>query len=130
MDDEEELTIGRLRNFLAENELKYETAQKGLCFAIIKRMHRRIRLGYRFDPIRVCRYKKMVIDGNHTYISYLLADIEVKEFDGTSSHCDVPKGYKAIEIDEVNDWDDHTEKGRKYKNDKYLLELTRIIEVR
>lgn len=75
MDEFKELTIEYLRDFLNNNEHKYQTAQQRLCFAIIKRMYRRVCQGYRFGQIRICRYKNMVVDGNHTYISYSLAGI-------------------------------------------------------
>ncbi|ARS38849.1 hypothetical protein CA265_03795 [Sphingobacteriaceae bacterium GW460-11-11-14-LB5] len=129
MDEFKELTIEYLRDFLNNNEHKYQTAQQRLCFAIIKRMYRRVCQGYRFGQIRICRYKNMVVDGNHTYISYSLAGILNDESDYTSSHCDMKRHYGTVEIDEIHDWDDFTEHGRKCKSDEHLNELTRVIKV-
>lgn len=72
----------------------------------------------------------MVVDGNHTYIAYSLAGIEVQLWEGTSAPSSEVRDYKTIEIDEVCDWDDETEEGRIKKSDNYLSELTKIIEVK
>ncbi len=130
MDEFKELSIEELTQFLNDNFLEYETAQKGLCFAIIKRMHKRLMLGYRFKPIRVCRYRNIVVDGNHTYIAYSIAGIPLEEFDGTSCPSDISKPYRKMEVDFDDDWDDNSEVGRKHKSDEHLLELRRIIVVK
>ena len=127
MDNIKELTVDELRKFLNENEFKYQTAQTVLCFAIIKRLYERLCLGYEFNCcIYVCRYRNIVVDGNHTYISYLLAKKIFREFEGTSSHSVICSHYKTIKIDEVNDWDDNSVRGMWYKSEKYLNSIKKV----
>ena len=126
MDKFEELTIERLNSYFKESDTKYHTAHNVLCFAIIKRIYRRVMMGYRFGGITVCEYKGIVVDGNHRYIAYLLAGVEIEFICGTSSHCDLRNCYKDIRIDTKEDWDYNSPSYRKYCNDKILESYTKL----
>jgi len=118
-----ELTLKDLVSFINDTEHKYHTAHTVLCFAIIKRIHRRVLIGHRFGEIKICRTKCLVVDGNHRYIAYSLAGISIDEIEGTSSHCDVVKSFNNIRIDETNDWDMNCRINKKYCCDDFLDKL-------
>ena len=118
-----ELTKEILDTFLKETNHKYNTAHSVLCYAIIKRIHRRLLMGYRFGTITVCQTKCLVVDGNHRFIAYSLAGIDVEVRDGTSSHCDVPKSFNDINIDQDKDWDIYSPEKKIFCNDDFLKDL-------
>jgi hypothetical protein len=118
-----ELTKEILDAYLQNTEHKYLTTHKTLCFAIIKRIHRRVLLGHRFGAITVCETKGIVVDGNHRFIAYSLAGIAVDVKEGTSNHSDVPKTYNEIIIDQVHDWDMNSSENKKFCSDDFLKDL-------
>lgn len=126
MNEFEELTVEKLNFYFRETNTKYLTAQNVLCFAIIKRIYRRVMMGYRFGGVTVCEYKGIVVDGNHRYIAYLLAGIEIEYVCGTSSHCDLTNQYRDIRIETVEDWDYNNPYNRKYCDDKVLEKYKKL----
>lgn len=126
MEEFEELTIEKLSTYFKEYNTLYSTAHRVLCFAIIKRIYRRVKLGYRFGAIKVCDNKGIVVDGNHRYVAYLLAGIEIEFKCGTSSHCDTINCYRDIKIDTIEDWDYNSPNDRKYCDDKILENFKKI----
>jgi len=116
-----DLDLKVLLNFIEKHEHQYTTVHKKLCFFIIKRIYRRVKKGYRFGNIKISD-KGLIIDGNHRYIAYKLAEIEFQTIKGTSSHCDEPKNFNEIKIDVIEDWDLNSESSRKYCNDDFLRE--------
>lgn len=125
MQEFEELTRDKFEEFIALNNIEHKTAQCRLCFKIIKRIYRRCKLGYYFGDIKICKYKDMVVEGNHRYISYLLAGIEFGILDGTSSFCDNPKYYNDVEVDFDDDWDEYQKETKKYVTDDFLKDFER-----
>lgn len=119
----QELTKEELDTFLKKTKHIYNTAHTKLCFAIIKRIHRRLLMGHRFGTITVCKTKCLVVDGNHRFIAYSLAGIEVEVRDGTSNHSDVAKTFNEIIIDKVEDWDEYSAANKKFCNDDFLKKL-------
>nr|WP_121273479.1 hypothetical protein [Pedobacter schmidteae] len=119
----QELTKEDLAAFINVTEHKYNTAHSILCFAIIKRIHRRVLMGHRFGAIKVCHSKCLVVDGNHRYIAYALAGIDIEVIPGTSSHCDKLNTFNNIKIDDVQDWDMNCPKNKKFCNDDFLKNL-------
>jgi len=117
----EELKIESLIDFIKEGT-EYQTAQYRMCFPIIKRMYRRIKMGYCFGGVKICKDKGIVVDGNHRYIAYLLAQKEVEFILGRSSFCDKVVEYNKIEFITDQDWDENSEDTRKFLNDDFLKE--------
>lgn len=120
-----ELDIITLENFVKYGKHKFNTNHKVLCFAVIKRIYRRVKLGYRFGGIKVCE-KNLVVDGNHRYIAYSLAGIEFDIIPWTSNRSDEVGIFNSILIDCENDWDVHYYKTRQFCNDNFLIGLDKI----
>ena len=91
------------------------TTHRCLCFAIVRRIYYRCLAGYYFGDIKVCVKNCLVVDGNHRYIAYLLADIEFGIIAWTSSKSDMLLSFNALEIDFDNDWD------RYFYNNRLLI---------
>lgn len=104
------------------NKFEFMTVHKRLCFNIIKRIVRRCKQNYYFDDVKVCLTKRIIVDGNHRYIAYLIAGIKFDVIKSTSSNCDNPIDYSTLEVDFSNDWDVHQYKYRKYIDDGEWLE--------
>jgi hypothetical protein len=117
--NKEILDFQSLAEFVENEKLEYMTAHSRLCFAIIARIYRRVKMGYRFGPIRVSA-GEMIVDGNHRYIAYKLAGIEFDTIEATRSRCDDLKNFNTVVIDFEHDWDANNSKTRKYCNDDFL----------
>ncbi|MFP5439803.1 MAG: ParB/Srx family N-terminal domain-containing protein [Bacteroidia bacterium] len=72
--DYTELTVEDLEIFLKTDNHEYFTTHSKVCFEIIRRIHRRVLLGYDFGAIKV-NGNRLIIDGNHRYLAYKLAGI-------------------------------------------------------
>jgi hypothetical protein len=114
-----ELDLETLKHFIENHHHKYMTAHSKVCFAIIARIYRRVRMGYVFGAIKVSE-DAMVVDGNHRYIAYRLANIEFEVIEATRSQCDELKEFRVIEIDIEQDWDLNNPMNKRYCNDDFL----------
>lgn len=114
-----ELTIDQLNDFIKNSRHDFKTTHTRLCFKVIQRIHRRVCEGYRFGEI--CIYNdEVIIDGNHRYIAYRLAGVEIDKRKYTKSHSDIFREINNIVIDEIEDWDYNSIKNRKYCSDDFL----------
>ncbi|MCI0922549.1 hypothetical protein [Sphingobacterium rhinopitheci] len=117
-----ELTNEELLDFLKIHEFEHSTSHKKLCFAVVNRIYRRVKLGYTFGGIKVCRDKNIVVDGNHRYVAYSIAGIRIDVIDATSSICDFASGFADIYLEFLEDWDANNPKTEKYLNDDFLID--------
>ena len=55
-----------------------------MCYSIIKRIHRRVLDGYgtKFGPIKIDQKTNLIVDGNHRYIAYKLANFDFETIPG------------------------------------------------
>ncbi len=118
---EANLDIEKLQNFIANSEHPFLTTHQKLCFVIIARIYRRVLQGYRFGAIKISN-SWLIVDGNHRYIAYKLANIEFEIIAGTHSFCDQPRKINDITIDTVQDWDVNHPYTKKFCNDDFLNE--------
>jgi hypothetical protein len=58
----------------AESKLELYPTQKRLCLPIIRRIYQKMKMGIRFDDIKVS--DNLIIDGHHRFISGLLVGIK------------------------------------------------------
>ena len=116
----DELGIETLIDFIKNGDHEYLTAQNRLCFAIIARIYRRLRQGYRFEAIRISE-GEMIVNGNHRYIAHKLAKVEIEVIPATRAHTDQPRSFKEINIDEKQDWDANHPLTKKYCTDHFLV---------
>jgi len=107
-----ELDIKTLKEFIKAEGLEYLTAQKKLCFVIIARIYRRVLAGYYFGPIAID--EDLIVNGNHRYIAYRLANVKFEVVKATRSHCDQLKSFSDIAIDIEEDWDANHPNTQKY----------------
>lgn len=115
----EVLEFEKLQNFITNTEHEYLTTHQKLCFAIIARIYRRVLQSYKFGAIKISN-QQLIVDGNHRYIAYELANIEFDILEATHSFCDQPKKFNEIIIDTVQDWDANNLYNKKYCNDDFL----------
>lgn len=113
-----ELKIETIKEFISNNTHRYATVQRVLCFAIIARIYRRVKAGFYFGSIRID--EEMIIDGNHRFIAYSLAEIDFEIIKATRSHCDELKSFNDIVLDVIEDWDANHPDHEKYCTDEFL----------
>lgn len=116
------LHIEKLEEYIKNEKHEYITTHKKLCFVIIQRIHRRLLLGHRFGAIKICS-DELVIDGNHRYIAYEIAGVELEIIKGSRSFSDVLTSFNKIEIDTEEDWDLNCPRNKKYCDDNFLPQL-------
>ena len=120
-----ELDANTVKKFIEQTEHKYFTTHEKLCFAIINRIYIRLLAGYRFGAIKISD-DELIIDGNHRYIAYQLAGIEIEIISGTRSFSDNLKNFNEIIIDFDEDWDANNKKTKKFCTDEFLKEHQKV----
>lgn len=115
------LKIQDLKKFITNTEHEYLTTHQKLCFAIIARIYRRVLQGYRFGAIKISD-ERLIVDGNHRYIAYKLANVEIEILEATRSFCDQPKRFNDVVIDILEDWDSNHPYNKRYCSDDFLKE--------
>jgi hypothetical protein len=113
-----ELELDVFIKYIEETDHVYSTAQIGLCFAVIARIYRRVLKQHYFGDIKVDG--NMIVDGNHRYIAYKLANIEFDTVPWTRSFCDEAKKFNGIKMDVKNDWDKEHPVNKVYCDDDFL----------
>ncbi|WP_230978927.1 hypothetical protein [Flavobacterium supellecticarium] len=121
----EALDIFTVKAFIQNSCHEYLTTHQVVCFAIIKRIYRRVLAGYRFGSIKV-NNDELVTDGNHRYIAYKLAGIAINTVKSGCSFSDIRRSFKDIKIDTIEDWDYNCPYNRKYCNDDFLSDFEKI----
>lgn len=116
----------KLEQFLRNEKHEYNTTHTILCYFVIERIYRRVKAGYRFGGIKIDKKERLIIDGNHRYIAYKLADIEIEVIDYIKNHSDISKNIKDIKIDIKEDWDKNNPKTQKYCTDEFLKDYTKV----
>ncbi len=122
--DEENFKL-LLTDFIENTEHKYFTTHTKLCFFKIHRIYIRVLNGHgpKFGGVKINKETKLIIDGNHRYIAYALANFAFEEINWTRNHSDINKNINDIEIDYVQDWDRNNLETIKYCSDDFLLDL-------
>jgi hypothetical protein len=120
--------LTKLNSFLSTHDHKYKTTQTTVCKFVVERIYNRVKKGYgskHFGAINIDKEENLIVDGNHRYIAYEMADIEYEIRSYTKSHCDIHpyKEIKDIQIDSIYDWDAYNHKTKKYLTDDFLKKL-------
>jgi hypothetical protein len=120
--------LAQLNKFLSSHKHKYKTNQTKVCKFVVERIYNRVMRGYgskHFGAINIDKKENLIVDGNHRYIAYEMANIEYEIRSYTKSHCDkYPyKEIKDIEIDSIDDWDAYNAETIKYLTDDFLDKL-------
>jgi hypothetical protein len=66
-----EITKAFIHESLNDERLELSSTHKKLSIPIIYRIYKKMRVGIRFDDIKVC--DDLIIDGHHRYVSSILA---------------------------------------------------------
>lgn len=88
--------------YLKENVPELHSTHKILCFPIINRLYKKMKMVIRFSAIKVV--DNIIIDGHHRYVASLLAQIELDRTPYQTTSAKSITEWKSIEfVDE--DWD-------------------------
>ena len=79
-----EITHNDVQFFLKRTSLNLIPGQNEISFPIIQRIHRRLLLGKRFDPIKVTS-DGIICDGHHRYICLSILGIDIEIIPGGKS---------------------------------------------
>jgi len=122
--EEEDFKI-LLEDFLKNKNHEYFTTHTKLCFFKIQRIYRRVIDGHgsKFGDIKIHEDSKLIIDGNHRYIAYKLANYPFNRINWSKNHSDIHKNINEITIDYLEDWDKNNSETIKYCSDDFLLDL-------
>lgn len=71
----QELTSNHVRNLLDSGLLKLSAIQGEICWPIVHRIYKKMKIGINFDNIRVNGTR--IVDGHHRYICSILAKVEI-----------------------------------------------------
>ena len=107
------ITLNDIKSYISSNEIALISSHKRLSIPVIRRISNKMRIGIKFDEIKVCDC--IIIDGHHRYISALLAEIEIGKIKSLKSSATKECKWNDVEFDE-NDWD--TDSKIQYLNEK------------
>lgn len=116
--------IDKLNLFLSDNEHQHFTNQSKVCLSVIERIYRRVKQGFYFGDIKVDFEQSLIIDGNHRYIAYSMANINFGLIPSIKNFCDkYPyKEIKNIEVDSEHDWDLNNPSTVKFCDDNFIYD--------
>ena len=122
---DEDIFKEQLENFIRNTPHEYFTTHTKLCFFKIHRIYRRVLGGYgsKFGGIKINIENSLIIDGNHRYIAYKMAEFDFDMISWCRNHSDCNKNIGDIEIDYIEDWDKNNKDTEKYCSDDFLLDL-------
>ena len=91
---------------------------------VIERIYKRVNNGFYFGDVKVDFKEKLIIDGNHRYIAYSLANIDFGLVSSTKNFCDKPpyKTINSIVVDQEQDWDLNNPKTIMYCLEDFILQ--------
>ncbi|WP_407499441.1 ParB N-terminal domain-containing protein [Elizabethkingia anophelis] len=115
----------RLIDFIKNTDHILFTTHTKVCYSIIKRIHRRVLDGYgtKFGPIKIDQKTNLIVDGNHRYIAYKLANSDFETIPWNKNYSDPYNTINDFVVITNEDWDMNSEKNRKYCNDDFLKDL-------
>ncbi|MCL1664150.1 hypothetical protein M2T78_07810 [Elizabethkingia ursingii] len=115
----------RLIDFIRNTNHEFFTTQTKICYSIIARIHRRVLEGYgtKFGTIKIDQLNKLIVDGNHRYIAYKLANFNFEIIPWNKNFSDPCNTINDFVVITDEDWDMNSEKNRKYCNDNFLKDL-------
>lgn len=125
----EKITAELILKNLREGEIHLHSTHNKLSIPIIDRIHKKMKNGIRFEPIKV--NGNLIIDGHHRYVSSILAkfnNLETVSYPRTSA----TKKYKWSEVDFIDEeWDTEDKIKRLNEIDAAYnnLPLEKIIEI-
>jgi len=70
-----EISLKNVRDLLDSGSLELVATQVEICFPILQRIYKKMKLGITFDNIRVNGSR--IVDGHHRYICSILSEIEI-----------------------------------------------------
>lgn len=113
----------QLENFVRNTNHEYYTTQTKICYFIIERIYKRVLDGYEFGGIKIDVDKKLIVEGNHRYIAYKLANFDFEKISWTKNHSDPFNKINDFVIDRDEDWDRNNPNDIKYCTDEFLKDL-------
>ena len=109
--------IEKLNLFLLNNKHNHFTNQSKVCLRVIERIYRRVNDGFYFGDVKVDLNESLIIDGNHRYIAYSLANIEFGLIPSVKNFCDnFP--YKETKTEYLNSLSEIKKGSVKWQKDK------------
>ena len=114
--------IEKLNLFLLNNKHSHFTNQSKVCLRVVERIYRRVNNGFYFGDVKVDLNESLIIDGNHRYIAYSLANIEFGLTPSVKNFCDKSpyKEIKDIVVDIENDWDLNNPRTIRFCDDDFI----------
>ncbi|HFK5526479.1 TPA: hypothetical protein ACGZ9Q_002819 [Elizabethkingia anophelis] len=78
-----------------------------MCYSIIKRIHRRVldEYGTKFGPIKIDQKTNLIVDGNHRYIAYKLANSDFETIPWNKNYSDPYNTINDFVVITNEDWD-------------------------
>lgn len=96
------LSIEFVFEFVKSGKIELKSTHERLCFPIINRLYRKMKIGVKFSGIRVDG--ELIIDGHHRYLASLLAGVSLEMYPSIKT-----SATKIIEWNNVDfvkdDWD-------------------------
>jgi hypothetical protein len=100
----EPLSLELLLNFVKKNNIDLKSTHERLCFPILNRLYKKMRIGLKFSAIKVDG--DLIIDGHHRYLASLLADVHLEKHPSQRTSATKVTEWDVVAFAE-DDWDTH-----------------------
>jgi len=97
-----QITLNTIEDYISSNPPAFLSSHKKLSLPIIRRIHKKMCIGIKFDDIKVC--DGIIIDGHHRYISSLLASYTIGQVSSNKTSATVPCEWTTVEFVD-QEWD-------------------------
>lgn len=98
----ERVTKDIVQKFVSDNQLELNPTHTNLCVPIINRMYKKMKVGIRFNEIKVA--DNLICDGHHRYLASHLANAPLGRIAGVKTSATKAINWTSVHFEE-RDWD-------------------------
>ena len=91
-----------MKDFIQEQSIELKSTHQKLCYPIIVRIYKKMKLGIRFSGIKVDG--DLIIDGHHRYLAALVAGISLDIYPSSKTSATTEVSWNEVDFDQ-NEWD-------------------------
>ena len=108
------ITKEEVEKFLSNNVLPFKPGQTKLSLPILQRIHQRVQLDYKFNPVKVDEDR--LIDGHHRFICFAILGKQIESIVGGRNNTqNIECSWQEVTREEI-DYDSTTDKKQHEKD--------------
>lgn len=98
----EHISLEIVSEFVKKSNIDLKSTHERLCFPVIMRLYKKMKIGIRFSGIKVDG--DLIIDGHHRYLASLLAGVCLERYPSNRTSATKVSEWEVVEFVK-DDWD-------------------------